>query len=79
MIAAERDVSIPDVHGQLLFRDEPLATLRADVLPALIALVGLLTEVQTTPSSLNILQTWSPSHPIPYQNQHQHLITTEST
>ena len=36
---------IPDVHSQLLFGDESLAALRTDVLPALIALVGLLTEV----------------------------------
>ena len=42
--------SIPDMHGQFLFRDESLAALRADVLPALIALVGLLAEVETTPA-----------------------------
>ena len=41
------------MHRQLLFGDESLAALRTDVLPALIALVGLLTEVQTTPASPN--------------------------
>ena len=47
---------IPDVHGQLLFGDESLAALWTDVLPALIALVGLLTEVETAPSrAINIL------------------------
>ena len=71
------DISLPDVHRQLLFGNESLAALRADVLPALIALVGLLTEVETTPSSANILKTWSPPSLLPYQ--HQHLITTEST
>ena len=64
MLRESEHIYLPDVHGQLLFGDESLAALRTDVLPALIALVGLLTEVQTTPS-VNILQTWSPSHPIP--------------
>ena len=49
---------LPDVHRQLLFGDESLAALRTDVLPALIALVGLLTEVETTPrQEINILLT----------------------
>ena len=41
--------SIPDVHGELLLGYEPLAALRAHVLPAVVALVGLLTQVQPTP------------------------------
>ena len=41
--------SIPDVHSELLFGYEPLAALRAHVLPAVVALVGLLTQVQPAP------------------------------
>ena len=40
---------LPDVHSQLLFRDEPLAALGTHVLPAVIALVGLLTQIQSAP------------------------------
>ena len=60
---------IPDVHGQLLLGDESLAALWTDVLPALIALVGLLTEVETTPSRANIytlkFKLSLPSPPLP--------------
>ena len=44
-------ILLPDVHGQLLFGDESLAALRTDVLPAVISLVGLLTQVQAAPDN----------------------------
>lgn len=42
----------PDVHGQFLLGDESFAALRTDVLPAVIALVGLLAQVQPAPESV---------------------------
>ena len=44
---------LPDVHGQLLFGDEPLAALWTDVLPAVVPLVGLLAEVQAAPENIS--------------------------
>lgn len=41
----------PDVHGELLLGDEPLVALLADMLPAVIAPVSFLTEVQPTPET----------------------------
>lgn len=42
------------MHGEFLFRDEPLAALGTHVLPAVIALVSLLTEIQPTPEMFAI-------------------------
>ena len=57
-------ILLPDVHGQLLFGDESLAALRTDVLPAVISLVGLLTQVQAAPDNQRKIQTTLETHSI---------------